>query len=183
MLSVTLFNTILAWGGLVTQVGLVLYVIYWLMERKNNPAVRWVGSNAIALAFVTSLVATACSLTYSNIFHFTPCELCWFQRIFMYPQVILLGLALIKKDTKIVDYSLALSCIGAVIAFYHYLLQIGLVQGSCATVGYSVSCSKQFVLELGYISIPVMSLTAFLLIITVLLSQKLSKPIDVAQLP
>ena len=84
----------------------------------------------------------------------------------MYPQVILLGMAWLKKDYGIILYSLALSVIGALIAGYHYLLQIGLVPSvNCSAVGYSISCSQRFVMQFGYITIPMMSLTAFLLII------------------
>jgi len=83
----------------------------------------------------------------------------------MYPQVFLLGLALYKKDLGMAPYSLLLSSVGAVIAFYHYLLQLNIVPSlPCSAVGYSVSCSQIFVMNFGYITIPLMAFTAFLLL-------------------
>src|SRR3989338_190832 len=77
-------------------------------------------------AFLVALFATLGSLFYSEIAHYTPCLLCWYQRIFKYPQVFLLGLGLVKRDKNIADYSLLLSVIGGILAAYHYLLQLGI---------------------------------------------------------
>lgn len=119
---------------------------------------------------MVALVAMVGSLIYSEIIGYEPCKLCWLQRIFMYSQVILLGMALFKKDYKIISYSIVLSIIGAIIAGYHYLLQLGVASGlPCSAVGYSVSCSQRFVMQYGYITIPMMALSAFVLI-TLLLS-------------
>ncbi len=84
----------------------------------------------------------------------------------MYPQAILFGLAFLKKDRGIFAYAIPLSVIGAVAAGYHYLLQIGLIGSiiSCSAVGYAESCAKIFINEFGYITLPMMSLTAFALI-------------------
>ena len=88
----------------------------------------------------------------------------------MYPQAVMLGIAAARKDRSFVFYSLVLSVIGAVIAGYHYLLQIGVVEeiAPCTTVGYSVSCTETFSMTYGFITIPFMSLVAFLLIIALL---------------
>lgn len=136
-----------------------------------KPVRAFVSKRAILFAFIVSLTATLGSLFYSEIAGYTPCKLCWFQRIFMYPQPILFAVAMWKKDKGIVKYALALSIIGGLIALYHYLLQVGVVpNGACGAVGYSVSCSQRFVMEFGYITIPMMSLTAFVYIITLLLA-------------
>ncbi|GAJ40946.1 disulfide formation protein [Parageobacillus caldoxylosilyticus NBRC 107762] len=79
--------------------------------------------NVLVSAWVISLIATLGSLYFSEILKFIPCDLCWFQRIFMYPQVVLLGIAVIRKEYGIARYSLALSVIGGTISLYHYLLQ------------------------------------------------------------
>jgi len=93
----------------------------------------------------------------------------------MYPQAILLGIAWLKKDQGIVLYSLALSSLGALIASYNYLLQIGLAPSiGCSAVGYSINCSQRFVMQFGYITIPMMALTAFLLIISFMIVFKRS---------
>lgn len=144
---------------------------------------RWgkvVTKNALRLALIVALTATGGSLFYSDIAGFEPCKLCWIQRIFMYPLVVLFTLGMLKKDRDIADYGLALSIIGAPIALYHYYLQRG---GNpfvpCSTVGYSVSCAKTFVMSYGYITIPMMALTAFILIIILLgMSKKFSANLD-----
>ena len=133
-------------------------------------------SRAIALAFLVALVATCGSLFYSQVAVFVPCELCWMQRIFMYPQVILLGLSLIKKEEHIIDYSLALATVGIAISLYHNMLIYGATsETSCSLSG--ISCAVKFVIGFDYITIPLMSLTAFAVIILLLLSQKIAKKI------
>ncbi len=131
------------------------------------------GEWALRGALIVALIATLGSLFYSEIAHYTPCLLCWYQRIFMYPQVILLGIAVWKKDTSVAIYSLALSIIGVALALYHYLLQLGVApELPCAAIGYSAACSQRFVLTFGYITIPLMALTAFFLIIVSMVTAK-----------
>jgi len=124
--------------------------------------------HALPLAFTAVLIATLGSLTYSEIIGYEPCKLCWIQRILMYPQVLILGLAVWgqhKGNRALIDVSLIMSLIGAMVAFYHYLMQLGIIpEGSCAAVGYSVSCAERFVMEFGYLTIPMMALSAFLFI-------------------
>ena len=144
---------------------------YLLFFKKKYPAVGlWLSKQAVLLAFLVALGATVSSLFYSNIAGFEPCELCWFQRIFMYPLVVLLGLALIKKERIIIDYALSISVIGFFISLYHNYVyyQNGGLSAICQVGGVGVSCVKRYVFELGYITIPIMSLTAFVLIITFL---------------
>ncbi len=133
----------------------------WLQVKKEF------SKYGLVFALIVSLIATLGSLYYSEIAKFEPCKLCWYQRIFMYPQVILLWLALMrgfKKEIKI--YSIALSAVGLAIALNHYYLQrTGISFIPCSAVGYSVSCSQSFVLNYGYITIPMMAATAFSLMI------------------
>ncbi|OQP06877.1 disulfide bond formation protein B [Geobacillus sp. 46C-IIa] len=121
--------------------------------------------NLLMAAWVTSLVATLGSLYFSEVLGFIPCDLCWFQRIFMYPQVIILGIAIARKDFTAARYSLALSLAGGVVSLYHYALQkIPFFQD------YAISCSRvpctgQYINWLGFITIPFLALTAFTMII------------------
>ena len=116
----------------------------------------------VCFSFIISLVATCGSLFYSSVAGFIPCELCWFQRIFMYPEVILLGLALLKKDEGIIDYSLALVSVGLSFSIYHnYIYFSGLRSTVCTT---AESCTTAYVFEYGYITLPMMALTTFALI-------------------
>ncbi len=153
---------------------LAVFISSLLSKNIRLDIFKFLSSHALKLAFFVSLTATLGSLFYSDVAGFDPCKLCWYQRIFMYPQTVLLGLAQLKKDKNIIDYSLALSIFGFLIASYHYLMQIGWVPAlNCAAIGYSASCSKEFVLQFGYITIPMMAMTAFSLIILLLGSTKL----------
>lgn len=139
--------------------------IFFFSKKTFEKLIKSNKQNFILFSFIVSLVATSGSLFFSEIAKYNPCTLCWYQRIFMYPQVLLLGLAIIKKEKVIINYSLLLSVVGGIIALYHYLMQINLVPSTvCSVVGYSASCSQRFEMEYGYITIPMMSLTAFVLI-------------------
>ena len=162
---------------------LVLKIIFWVLLQKKltgkkigsfdigesiGKILGFFSKHGMFLAFIVALVAMLGSLTYSDILLYEPCKLCWFQRICMYPLVVLLGLGLIRKDSDVSFYALILAILGAPIAFYHYLVQLGLVKAGCSTVGYSVSCAKYFTMSFGYITIPMMALTAFAMIIAFL---------------
>ena len=77
----------------------------------------------LAFAWVVALVATLGSLYYSEVRLFLPCELCWYQRIFMYPQAVILGLALWRQDFGVWPYSLALSLLGGSVSVLHLTQQ------------------------------------------------------------
>lgn len=167
MTLTTTTNLILSSLTVIGQLMIIGFFLSLIVHRRfADVLIHFFGKNSLIFAFIVALAATTGSLFYSEVIGFEPCRLCWFQRIFMYPQVVLLGLALLRRDHGIALYSITLSIIGAVIATYHYLLQIGVSPSlSCQAVGYSISCSSKFVLQFGYITIPMMALTAFLLII------------------
>ncbi|MGP3608163.1 disulfide formation protein C [Anoxybacteroides rupiense] len=129
------------------------------MSRKEKMV-----ENLLLGAWGTALIATLGSLYFSEVMKFIPCDLCWFQRIFMYPQVILLGLAAIRKEYSMARYSLALSVIGGTTSLYHYLIQkVPLLQEHAITCG-RVPCTGQYINWLGFITIPFLALTAFSII-------------------
>jgi len=123
-------------------------------------------------AWLVSLVATLGSLYFSEIRGFIPCELCWFQRIFMYPQTILLGIAAYTGDTRIKRYVLPLSIIGGCISIYHYMLQKIPGFGGAHVCKSGVPCNAQYIDWLGFITIPFLALVAFTLITIILLLVK-----------
>jgi disulfide bond formation protein DsbB len=125
---------------------------------------RYVGKNFLFYGFIIALIATLGSLFFSEFAGYNPCKLCWFQRIFMYPLVLLYGVAILRKDRWMGVYGFLMSIIGAAIAGYHYLAQLGIAETSCEVVGYSSACSEFFTLTFGYVTIPMMALVAFLLI-------------------
>jgi disulfide bond formation protein DsbB len=154
--------------SLLTVIGqIIVGAVLILLFSQNEKVISFFSKNAILFSLIVALSATLGSLFYSEVIGFEPCKLCWFQRIFMYPQTILLAIALWKKNEILAVYnSLTLSVIGFIIAGYHYLLQIGVApELPCSAIGYSVACSQRFVMEFGYITIPMMALTAFSLII------------------
>ncbi len=155
-----------------SHISIIVGIIYFLFFRRKFGAVFiYFSRNGIKFAFAVSLVATLGSLFYSEIAGYAPCKLCWFQRIFMYPEVALLGFAAIKKDFKnILNYALSLSVIGFFISLYHnYTYYGGALSGSC---GISGLCAKRYVFSFGYISIPLMALTGFFLITVFLFLRK-----------
>src|SRR5688572_3500057 len=131
-----------------SQLFIVASVIYFFFLRKKYPFFgKFFNRYGLLFAFVVSLAAMLVSLFYSEIAGYEPCTLCWYQRIIMYPQVVLLGIAAFKRDWGMTLYGLVLSSIGVLIAGFHYLMQIGLIsEMPCSAVGYSVSCVKLFVM-------------------------------------
>lgn len=125
---------------------------------------------AYLVGLIVVTTATLGSLFYSEIAGYDPCKLCWFQRVLMYPQVIILGMAWWFEDNIAWVYSLALSSIGIVVAFYHYALQFWPSQiVNCSVVGQATSCSGTYLMQFGYITIPLMAATAFGLVIMLML--------------
>lgn len=120
---------------------------------------------AVYLAFLQAWIATLGSLYFSEIRHFTPCPLCWYQRILMYPLIFILTVAIIRKDKGVGYYVLPMSILGAVIALYQYLLQMGTavkdIPIQCDAFG---SCEQIETIYFGFITIPFLSLTAFVII-------------------
>ncbi len=157
-----------SFGTLVADVIIIALLIILITPLKHRGAgkkiAEFIGERALLLSFLAALAATAGSLFYSNIAGFAPCELCWWQRILLYPQAILLLVAFVKKDENMRLHSIILSAIGGVVALYHMFLQLGanpLVP--CAATG--PSCSFVYFIEYGYVTIPTMSLTVFALIL------------------
>lgn len=152
---------------IVLGVLLLLGLVNSTFRKKVFP---WFGERVLVLALIVALTSTLGSLFYSEIAGYHPCKLCWFERIFMYPQVILFAVALWKKDKNAIYYSFPLSILGLLLSGYHYLLQRGVApELNCDAVGYSPSCAKVFVMEFGYITIPLEAFTGFLLILSLLI--------------
>lgn len=123
----------------------------------------------VYLAWLLSLVATGGSLYFSEVVGFIPCTLCWYQRIFMYPLVVVLGLGSYKQDRNAITYALPFAVIGWLTALYHVLLQKVPSFGSDVVCAGGVSCTDPYINWLGFITIPVLSLGAFTAITALLL--------------
>lgn len=144
------------------------------MEKNRS---SWFESYALYIAWVISLTATLGSLYFSEIREFVPCELCWTQRIFMYPLTILLGIAAFTNDVRMRLYVLPLTLIGGTISLYHYLVQKVPGFADIKPCVQGVPCNIQYINWFGFVTIPFLALTAFTLmsIVLIVLHIKLKK--------
>lgn len=116
------------------------------------------------LAWVVALVATAGSLYFSEVRFFVPCPLCWWQRIFMYPLVVVLGVGVFARDEGVWRYALPLSAIGMATAWYHYLIQRVPELAPPGVCRGGVPCTVQYIDWFGFITIPFLAGVAFTMI-------------------
>ena len=137
------------------------------IARVRSAAADVVGPQALGLALAVAAVATSGSLYFSEVAHFTPCRLCWYQRFCMYPLVPLLAWATWRRDLRVRLPALVLAGVGAVISSYHVLIEYypTLESGACDPTN---PCSLIWVRRFGYLTIPAMALSAFTLILTLL---------------
>lgn len=124
--------------------------------------------HCLYLAWFVSVIAVAGSLYLSEVLHYEPCKLCWFQRIFMYPQLFLLGIATYRGDKRIIPYVLPLCLIGGSISVFHYAEQKIPALSNFASCTIGVPCSKDYLNYFGFITIPLLALIAFILIAVLL---------------
>ena len=120
--------------------------------------------NILLSMWVVALIATAGSLYFSEVRGYIPCTLCWVQRIFMYPLVIVIGVAYVQKNVRIAATTLVFSVIGGCISLYHYGLQkLDFLSDSAPSCG-QVPCTGEYINWLGFITIPFLALIAFILL-------------------
>ena len=131
----------------------------------------------IFICWIVACVSTLGSLFFSEIMKFAPCALCWYQRVFMFPLVILLLVGLFPFDKSIIKYALPLALTGWGFAFYHYLLYSGFIPESLQPCSQGVSCSETYVDLFGFLTIPMLSLISFSTLVALLLvlKRRLSK--------
>jgi disulfide bond formation protein DsbB len=115
----------------------------------------------LLLAWLIATTATLGALFIGEVMLMTPCTLCWYQRIFMFPIAIILGIACFADDRQGAVYALALALGGLAMAGYHTLLVAGLIPKSWVPCSAGVSCADQKLEILNGIQIPWLSLVAF----------------------
>jgi len=130
-------------------------------DQKNNTQTAW---NLLFIAWVMITVATLASLFFSEVMNVPVCELCWYQRIAMYPLVLVLAIGLFPFDPRVVHYAGALVTVGWFIALYHVLLTAGIIPENMQPCVQGIPCSETHIALLGFLSIPVLSLLTFTLI-------------------
>lgn len=166
-------NFILALGTVVMQIGAVILLsAYFFPETLPNARdIRRVVSEwGFVLALLFSLAAAGFALLHENVFGLEPCYWCWWQRIFLFPQIVLFGMALWRSAYRetVCDASIALSILGGGVALYHHALQMFPGAGlPCPATG--VSCAQIIFLEFDYITYPLMAFSLFALLIALML--------------
>lgn len=147
---------------LLSHIFFVVFLLVYFFDRSFSEKIsNIVNRFVLEILFIISLSALVGSLLYSNVIGFPPCELCWIQRILVYPQVLLLFMAVLKKDKNIVTYLLPLSLMGGIVSLYHSLTHFGLGDGVLECTSALGDCGKLYVFEYGYITIPFMAFTIF----------------------
>ncbi len=124
----------------------------------------WLSEYSVYLAWAIALVSLVGSVYFAEVLGFPRCLLCWWQDIFMYPLVFIIGIGILIKDKAVSVYALPLSLIGLAIAVYHNLLVWHVISESLAPCTLGVSCVTQTFTVLNFITIPLLSLVAFALI-------------------
>lgn len=148
---------------------LISLVMFFVNKSFKEIVLSFINKYVLLVTFIISLSAVLGSLIYSNLAGFPPCELCWIQRIFMYPQALISFIALIRKDKSVIQYLFPLSILGGLIAFYHSITHFGLGDSLLECTSALGDCGKLYVFEYGYITIPLMSLTMFVYLFAVYL--------------
>ncbi|MBN3555479.1 disulfide bond formation protein B [Fictibacillus nanhaiensis] len=130
------------------------------------------GNKPLLIAWVASIVSTVGSLFFSEVMNFVPCNFCWYQRILMYPLVIVLGVAFYQQDHKVTRYVLPLSILGIIVSGYHYALQKIPALKAFEVCTSGVPCSGQYINWLGFITIPLLAFVGFTIITISLLGMR-----------
>ncbi len=150
------------------------------MENKNMPRLDQTSNSNWTILFLCWLIASSStlgSLFFSEIMKFAPCVLCWYQRICLFPLVLILSMGLFSFDKSVVKFALPLALAGWFIALYHNLLYTGIIPESIQPCSKGVSCTEDYINLFGIFTIPMLSLISFSTIVLLLfmLKRRLSK--------
>ncbi len=162
---------LLASLGVVAQIAVVVLVA-GIVAAAVSPSARaaldgprrFIVDNGLWMAWVTATIATVGSLWFSEYADFIPCRLCWFQRIFMYPLAIILLIGALLRDRRAAWYGLPFPVIGVLFSAYHVYVEANPEVESDACRAGGAPCSTKWIDQFGYITIPVLAGTAFVLI-------------------
>lgn len=123
---------------------------------------KFIKENSLVLGLIVAVAGMLGSLYFSEVMGLVPCLLCWYQRIALYPLVVIFAAGMLKKSNEAWDYALAFIIVGLIIGIYQYLLVQGLIAEPIATCSLGVPCSKVDWTLFGFITIPFLSLVAWL---------------------
>jgi disulfide bond formation protein DsbB len=157
--------TLVPYVVLLSNIAFVLLVVSIVLKNSIGiHLINLIGNNALALGFATSLGAVLGSLFYSEIIGYEPCVLCWWQRVFVFPWLVMFALAWWKKDKYVFTYVVPMAIMATVVSAYQVFANAsGLSLLECTATG--GACSRIYVKEFGYITIPFMSLAVSIYIL------------------
>lgn len=162
-------NVFLGLGAIVLQILSVITLILLFFGSKRNIFLDYINKHFLVLSFGISLFASVFPLVYSEIIGFQACSLCWWQRVFMFPTLFLFGTALWDKDRRVIRYVASLLSIGFLISIYQNFFYYFGANSNLPCDASGISCYQRLVSEFGgYISIPMLALTAFFALLTLL---------------
>ena len=154
-------------GTILIQIDILFLIFYLFIYKGQKKYLDGIAKYTLHISFIIVLVSILGSLYYSEIVNFEPCELCWYQRIFHFANLLLLGLAIWRNEGKFIyPYIFASSLTGGLIAIYHNILTwLPKDLATTCSITSGVSCTENYFVEFGYITIPIMSLTIFVSVI------------------
>lgn len=157
-------NFLLALGGVFGIVVTVLVLVDFRTRKRLTQIVQKFG---LLVAFASASGSALMTLVYSEMFGIIPCGLCWLERIALYPQVLLLAVALYFKDALVSRYGIALSSVGLIISLYHHYIQMGGSQFIKCPASGAGDCAKRFMFEFDFVTFPLLAaiLFAFLIVL------------------
>ena len=151
----------------VVVVALVLAIAALVSPRARAAVVSFaaaVAPQSVLLAWIVATVTTLGSLYYSEHAGFVPCELCWYQRVVMYPLVIVLGVAWLRRDVQVWKTVLVFVVIGAPLSLYHWLVERVPAFAESSSCSVTVPCTAPYFEKLGFVTLAWMAMSSFLLI-------------------
>lgn len=169
-MTIEFFNLFIGSLGILAIIFIILMLISLILKNSDiaKSIQKFTKNHALKLIALFTLAPIMGSLTYSEYFGLTPCKLCWYQRIFMYPMFILALVGIRIKDTNTTKYTITLASLGSFISIYQLYLQF-FASGydNCAVVGQNASCSKIWVKVFDFMTIPSMALICFITVILI----------------
>lgn len=164
MVATSLINKLFSLAIIISQISIIfLFMLHFFGHGSARKLWSFIRRKAFKLSFVLVLFSIFISLYYSEIAHYQPCLLCWIQRILLFPQILIVGIAWLKDYKKACWILLPLNILGLGVASYHYIIQIFPSESlTCTSNG--TSCSFYQFMNYGYITIPMMTITLFLML-------------------
>jgi disulfide bond formation protein DsbB len=162
-------NMLVAFGTICMQGGIAFLLLHHFVFRwpiVEDLIRQW----SLHLAFALSLFGMLSSIFYSEIIGYLPCDLCWWGRVLLYPQVFIYGVGLYLNDRRSALYGIVLSIVGVIVSLYHYYIEMGgaAIYECASEAAGGVSCAAVYIKEFGYVTFSMMSLTIFVFLIVLL---------------